>query len=59
MIIISDIAKQYPPALTPGLVSGTAASNAAGAGVAQPAGKELAHSGNGNLGHDYKDDRTR
>jgi hypothetical protein len=56
---MSDIARQYPPATAPGLVSGTAASNAAGAGVPQPAGKELAHGGNSSLGHDYKDDRAR
>ena len=39
---MSDIARPYPPALQPGLFSGSAASNAAGAGVPQPAGKELA-----------------
>jgi hypothetical protein len=56
---VSDLARQYPPALQPGLVSGTAASNAAGAGVAQPAGKELASHVNRDSGHDYRDDRTR
>jgi hypothetical protein len=56
---MSDIARQYPPALHPGLVSGTAAANAAGSGVPAVNGKELAHSGNGSLAHDYKDDRTK
>lgn len=55
----SDIARQYPPALQPGLVSGTAASNTAGAGVPQPAGQERASQVNQHAGHDYKDDRTR
>jgi len=56
---VSDIARVYPPALTPGLISGTAASIAAGAGVPQPPGKELASAANQHNGHDYKDDRTR
>lgn len=56
---MSDIARQYPPALQPGLVSGTAASNAAGAGVTQPAGQERASNSNSHNGHDYKDDRTK
>lgn len=56
---MSDLARQYPPGLTPGLVSGTAASNAAGAGVPQPPGLELATHGNRDRGHDYRDDRTR
>ena len=55
----SDIARQYPPASTPGLVSGTAAANAAGSGVPQPAGQEKASHVNQHNGHDYKDDRTR
>lgn len=52
---MSDIARQYPPATAPGLISGTTASNAAGAGTAQPNGKELAHNGNRDLGHNYGD----
>ena len=56
---MSDIARQYPPASQPGLVSGTAASNAAGAGVSQPAGLERASHANQHNSHDYKDDRTR
>jgi hypothetical protein len=51
----SDLARQYPPASQPGLVSGTAASNAAGGGVPQPPGKELAHNGNQHLAHVYAD----
>jgi hypothetical protein len=56
---VSDLARQYPPALLPGLYSGTAAANAAGSGVPAQNGKELAHGGNSNLSHDYKDDRTK
>jgi hypothetical protein len=56
---MSDLARQYPPGLTPGLVSGSAASNAAGAGVPQPAGSERASLVNQHSGHDYKDDRTK
>ena len=56
---MSDLARQYPPALTPGLVAGTTASNTAGAGVPQPAGKELASLANQHSAHDYKDDRSR
>jgi hypothetical protein len=56
---MSDLARQYAPGLTPGLVAGTAASNTAGAGVPQPPGKELAHGGNGDKGHDYKTDLGR
>ena len=56
---MSDIAKQYPPASAPGLISGTAASIAAGAGVPEQAGKEKASHANRDNGHDYKDDRTR
>lgn len=52
---MSDIAKQYPPALQPGLVSGTTAANAAGAGVPQPAGKELASHVNAHNAHNYGD----
>lgn len=56
---MSDIARQYPPALQPGLYSGTAAANAAGSGVTQPAGSERASLANQHSGHDYKDDRTK
>jgi hypothetical protein len=56
---MSDLARQYPPALQPGLYSGTAAANAAGSGVPQPAGKEIATTANAHNGHDYKDDRSR
>lgn len=55
----SDLARQYPPALQPGLYSGTAASNSAGAGVPQPPGQEKASLVNQHNGHDYKDDRTK
>lgn len=51
----SDLARQYPPGKEPVLVSGTAAANAAGSGVPQPAGKELAHAGNRDLGHNWGD----
>jgi len=56
---MSDLARQYPPALQPGLYSGTTAANAAGSGIPAQNGKELAHNGNRDLGHDYKDDRTK
>ena len=56
---MSDLARQYPPALHPGLIAGTAASNAAGAGVVRAAGTELTSAKNADLGHDYKDDRSR
>lgn len=56
---LSDIARQYPPAQVPMLYAGTAAANAAGSGVPQPAGSEKASQANQHLGHDYKDDRTR
>ena len=56
---MSDLARQYSPALQPGLVSGTAASNTAGAGVPQPPGLERASHANRDSGHDYKDDRTK
>lgn len=39
---MSYIAKPYPPPGPPGLISGTAASNAAGAGTVKKAGAELA-----------------
>ena len=56
---MSDIAKVYAPGKEPGLVSGTAASNAAGAGLPEVNGKEKATVKNADLGHDYKDDRTK
>jgi hypothetical protein len=56
---MSDIARQYPSASAPGLYSGSAASNAAGAGLVAQAGKELATSANSDKVHDYRDDRTR
>jgi hypothetical protein len=56
---MSDLARVYPPALHPGLVAGTAASNTAGAGVPQPPGQEKATLLNSHNGHDYKDDRTK
>jgi hypothetical protein len=56
---MSDLARQYPPAQQPGLYSGTAAANAAGSGVPQPPGKEIATVLNAHSGHDYKDDRAR
>lgn len=56
---MSDILRPYPPASQPGLYSGSTASNAAGAGVVQPAGKELASLVNQHLGHDYRDDRSK
>lgn len=56
---MSDLARQYPPALQPGLYSGSAASNAAGSGMPEVPGQEKATHKNSNSGHDYKDDRTR
>jgi hypothetical protein len=56
---VSDLARVYPPASAPGLISGTAASNTAGAGLVAQAGKELATVANGDKCHDYKDDRTK
>lgn len=44
---MSDISKVYAPGKEPMLFSGSAASNAAGNGVPQPAGKELASNANG------------
>jgi hypothetical protein len=52
---MSDIARQYPPASVPMLYSGTAAANAAGSGVVQPAGKELASLVNQHAGRNYGD----
>jgi hypothetical protein len=56
---VSDLARVYTPSLAPGLISGTAASNAAGAGVPEVSGQEKATHKNSNLGHDYRDDRTK
>lgn len=56
---MSDISRVYAAGKEPGLVSGTAASNTAGGGVPQPAGKELASLVNQHSSHDYKDDRTK
>jgi hypothetical protein len=42
-----------------GLIAGTAASNAAGAGLPEVNGKEKATVTNSALSHDYKDDRTK
>ena len=52
---MSDLAKTYAPGKEPMLLSGSAAANAAGSGVPQPAGKELAHGGNSDKGHNYGD----
>lgn len=49
---MSDIARQYPPGQEKAVGGGTLA-------VVAVNGKELAHQGNGNLAHDYKDDRTK
>ena len=49
---MSDLARQYPPGQEPAKGGQTG-------GLPYPAGKELAHSGNGDKGHDYKDDRTK
>lgn len=49
---MSDLAKVYPA----GQEKALGGQNLA---VQYPNGKELAHVGNANSGHDYKDDRTR
>ena len=49
---MSDIARVYPPGQEKAIGGQTG-------GQPYPAGKELAHAGNGNLAHDYKDDRTK
>lgn len=49
---MSDIARVYASGQEKALGGQT------GGTVAQN-GKELAHQGNANLGHDYKDDRTK
>jgi len=56
---VSDISRQYASGKEPGLVSGTAASNTAGAGLPGKGGLELSTVKNADSGHDYKDDRTR
>lgn len=56
---MSDLARVYASGKEPGLVAGTTASNAAGAGLPEAGGKEKATVKNGDLGHDYKDDRTK
>lgn len=55
----SDLARQYPPGLTPGLYAGSAAANAAGAGLPEVSGKEKASQANSSLGHDYQDNRSK
>ncbi len=49
---MSDIARVYAPGTEPAKGGQTG-------GQPYPNGKELAHTGNGNLAHDYKDDRTK
>jgi hypothetical protein len=56
---MSDLARQYPPALAPGLYSGTTVANAAGSGVPEQPGREKATGKNSSAGHDYGDDRSR
>lgn len=56
---MSDLARVYPPGKELGLIAGTAASIAAGAGLPEVSGKEKANNGNGDKAHDYKDDRTK
>jgi hypothetical protein len=56
---MSALARVYVSGTEPMLVSGTAASNAAGAGTPQPNGRELATIGNAALGRDYQDNRTK
>lgn len=56
---MSDLARVYAPGKEPGLVSGTPASIAAGAGLPEVPGKEKGSLKNGDLGHDYKDDRSK
>ena len=55
MTLRSDIARVYPPASVPMLYSGTAAANAAGSGVVQPAGQEKASLVNQHNCHNYGD----
>jgi hypothetical protein len=56
---MSDLARVYAPGKEVGFIAGTPASIAAGAGLPEVSGREKATSKNGDLGHDYKDDRTR
>jgi hypothetical protein len=56
---MSDIARVYASGKEPGLVAGTAASIAAGAGMPEVNGQEKATVKNGDKAHDYKDDRTK
>ena len=56
---MSDIARVYASGKEPGLIAGTAASIAAGAGLPEVNGKEKASTANGDKGHDYKDDRSK
>jgi hypothetical protein len=56
---MSDLARVYPSGQELGLIAGTAASIAAGAGLPEQNGKEKATVKNGDKGHDYKDDRTK
>ena len=46
---MSDIARVYQAGKEPLLISGTAASNAAGAGTPEQSGHEKAHNGNASL----------
>jgi hypothetical protein len=52
VITISDIARVYPAGSEKALGGQTG-------GQPEVNGKEKAYIGNANLGHDYKDDRTR
>lgn len=56
---MSDLARVYPSGKEPGLIAGTAASIAAGAGLPEVNGQEKASVKNSSFGRDYKDDRTR
>lgn len=49
---MSDIARVYPNGKEPALGGQTG-------GLPYANGKELAHAGNANNSHDYKDDRTK
>ena len=49
---MSDLARVYPPGQEKAIGGQTG-------GLPYPAGKELAHAGNADKGHDYKDDRTK
>lgn len=49
---MSDIARVYPSGQEPAKGGQTG-------GLPYPNGQEKAHPGNANLGHDYKDDRTK